>query len=255
MKKLMKKLTIVTLVIIMLLIAFCGCKAGEDPDETERDNYDPKYEETGDALTDIKLWLDTEGFVARMSQGTFVSILAAYEYNGVFYGETESGMTYYDGAYGGGCEGNYEGISFHNDYRWSPETKIATYYNTCTISVNLDNMFFPYGVRIGKPMKAYWESFGIDEEMLSEIDFDEEIVVSSNEDATLVFKKLDNIYWEASDRRYQITYTEKTQIMLNDETPDDVTRTMVFYFVEDEAGETVLSHIMIKVLEEYPNNY
>ena len=249
----MKKLVALILVMMTVLTLFFGCKKDTVPDDAEI-KYEPKYEETGDTLTDIKLWLDTEGFVACMSQGSFASIIRAYEYNGVAYGETDGSTVYYDGAYGGGCNGYYDGVEYHNDYEWSPETKIATYFNSCSIRVNFDNAAFPCGVRIGGSFDTAMKKFDVDKKIIGEIGFGEEKELFKDESSNLILKKLDEVYWESSDRRYQVMYTEKTQIILSGDIPDDVTRTIVFYFVENEEGNVVLSHMNIKILEEYPRD-
>ena len=189
-------------------------------------------------LSEFANFLDREGFVKGMSQGTLLDL--AEKYSEGLDPAIVPVFCHYDGEFGGGCSASGELFGYTNDYH-AKDGKV-TYTNSFYAAVEIKSLALPYGIKYGDSIATVLEKLGIDREIYKNTSAYEDTKLALYDDGTtsltlfnhfLTAAPVDFLY------DYELVYTEKI---------DTLTRTVKLSFSDSEKD---LARIEIKTVDEY----
>lgn len=189
-------------------------------------------------LSEFDAFLEREGFVKGMSQGTLLDL--AEKYSEGLDPAIVPVFCHYDGEYGGGCSASGELFGYTNDYR-AKDGKV-TYTNSFYAAVEIKPLTLPYGIKYGDSITTVLEKLGIDREIYKNTSAYEDTKLALYDDGTasltlfnhfLTAAPVDFLY------DYELIYTEKIETL---------TRTVTLSFSDSEKE---LARIEIKTVDEY----
>lgn len=196
--------------------------------------------------TDISVFsdfLDREGFVKGMSQGTLLDL--AEKYAEGLDPSIVPVYCHYDGEFGGGCMASGELFGYTNDYH-SKDGKVR-YANSLYTAVEIKGLTLPGGITFDDSVGDALEKLGIDRNIYqktvmehSSTTYLEQLPLYNENGVSLVFTNwamtqlpVETLY------HYVITYSEKV---------GTVTRTVTLSFLD---GHNKLGLVEISVVDEY----
>ena len=196
--------------------------------------------------TDISVFsdfLDREGFVKGMSQGTLLDL--AEKYAEGLDPSIVPVYCHYDGEFGGGCMASGELFGYTNDYH-SKDGKVR-YANSLYTAVEIKGLALPGGITFDDSVGDALEKLGIDRNIYqktvmehSSTTYLEQLPLYNENGVSLVFTNwamtqlpVETLY------HYVITYSEKV---------GTVTRTVTLSFLD---GHNKLGRVDISVVDEY----
>ena len=147
---------------------------------------------------DLSAYLDKEGFVAGMSQQSFVEKVETIE------GE-KVGVLQWDGVNGGGCEINSTNGSYSNGYVAKEDEGEAVYYNTISVKAKLKGLKLPAGIRFSDTMSKVLKKLSVEGDPVGEFTPDP----GKTDEMTLYAEG--NVTLKLTDRRLTPTETEETE--------------------------------------------
>ena len=188
-------------------------------------------------------FLDREGFVKGMSQGTLLDI--AEKYSKDLDPSIVPVYCHYDGEFGGGCMASGELFGYTNDYH-SKDGKVR-YANSLYTAVEIKGLTLPGGITFDDSVGDALEKLGIDRNIYqktvmehSSTTYLEQLPLYNENGVSLVFTNwamtqlpVETLY------HYVITYSEKV---------GTVTRTVTLSFLD---GHNKLGLVEISVVDEY----
>lgn len=189
-------------------------------------------------LSEFAKFLDREGFVKGMRQGTLLDL--AEKYSEGLDPAIVPVFCHYDGEFGGGCSASGELFGYTNDYR-AKDGKV-TYTNSFYAAVEIKPLALPYGIKYGDSIATLLEKLGIDREIYKNSSAYEDTKLALYDDGTasltlfnhfLITAPVDFLY------DYELVYTDKI---------DTLTRTVKLSFSDSEKD---LARIEIKTVDEY----
>ena len=232
--------------LIMLLATVAIISCAEPEDLKIEGNEETNAEVNLIPNTNISVFsdfLDREGFVAGMSQGTLLDI--AEKYSKDLDPAIVPVYWHYDGEFGGGCMASGELFGYENDY-YAKDGKVR-YTNSLYTAVEIKDLTLPGGITFDDSIGDALEKLGIDRNIYQETVIEhssttylEKLPLYNENGVSLVFTNwamtqlpVETLY------HYVITYSEKV---------GTVTRTVTLSFLD---GHNKLGLVEISVVDEY----
>ncbi len=187
---------------------------------------------------DLSAYLDKEGFVAGMSQQSFIEKVEKIE------GE-KVGVLQWDGDHGGGCEINSTNGSYSNGYVADEDEGEAVYYNTISVTANLKGLNLPAGIRFSDTLADVLKKLSVEGDPVNEFTPD-----PGETDVTTLYAE-GNVTLRLArvGIALRLEFIERSARTMDDGRIDAVTRRVRFSFA-DENG--TLKNYSISVTERYP---
>ena len=190
---------------------------------------------------DLSAYLDEEGFVAGMSQQSFVEKVEKIE------GE-KVGVLQWDGDHGGGCEINSTNGSYSNGYVADEDEGEAVYYNTISMTANLKGLKLPAGIRFSDTLADVLKKLSVEGDPVNEFTPDpgetDVTTLYAEGNATLKLSRVTDLGTPT-----QLEFVETSTRTLDDGRVDTVVRRITFSFAD---GNGTLKNYTISVTERYP---
>jgi len=198
-------------------------------------------DETEQSPSVLSAYLDEEGFVAGMSQQSFIEKVEKIE------GE-EVGVLQWDGEYGGGCEISSTNGSYSNGYVAKEDEGEAVYYNTISMTANLKGLKLPAGIRFSDTLADVLKKLSVEGDPLSEFTPDpgetDVMTLYAEGNATLKLSRVTDLGTPT-----RLEFVETSTRTLDDGRVDTVVRRITFSFAD---GNGTLKNYTISVTDRYP---
>ena len=190
---------------------------------------------------DLSAYLDEEGFVAGMSQQSFIEKVEKIE------GE-KVGVLQWDGEHGGGCEINSTNGSYSNGYVADEDEGEAVYYNTyntLSMTANLKGLKLPAGIRFSDTLADVLKKLSVEGDPVNEFTPDP----GETDLMTLYAEGNVTLRLARVGIALRLEFIERSARTMDDGRIDAVTRKVGFSFAD---GNGTLKNYSISVTERYP---
>ena len=191
-------------------------------------------------LSEFAKFLNGEGFVKGMSQGTLLDL--AEKYAEGLDPSIVPVYCHYDGPNGGGCSASGEYFGYTNDYYANDDTGRVRYTNSFYAAVEIESLVLPYGIKYGDSIGDVLEKLVIDRDIYKNTTEFEGTKLELYNDGTTSLTLVNHFLTDAPvDYLYdlELIYTDKI---------DTLTRTVTLSFSDSKKD---LALIEIITVDEY----